>query len=112
MADQENRLREDDDDWDRESTKLHQPRSNRTIVTSVRFKHQEFQEIVEAAENIDMRPSEYIRVASLDKARADEGFFIGLSGTSDVSFSGAMTSSYATFGASIRQLELQDTWEI
>ena len=100
MADQENGIQENEDDWDRESTKLHQPRLNRTIVTSVRFKHQEFQEIVKAANYIEMRPSEYIRVASLDKARGDQGFLIGLSETPEVSFSGAMTSYFATFGTS------------
>ena len=100
MADKENKIQDNEDDWNRESAKLHQPRINRTIVTSVRFKHQEFQEIVDAATDIEMRPSEFIRVASLDKARGEQGFLIGLSDTPEVSFSGAMTSSYATFGTS------------
>jgi hypothetical protein len=59
-----------DDQWEGDATE-HKPRAVRTSAQTVAFAQDDLDSIRDAAARAGLRPSEYIRLAALEKVRRD-----------------------------------------
>lgn len=55
--------------WDDASAQLHEPRTQRRAVVSVAFPSEDLESVSEAARSNNMKLSEFIRTAALEKSR-------------------------------------------
>ena len=58
---------EDESTWDYDKAEVKPPSQSNRVVVSVAFARQDFQKVGEYAESVNMKTSEFIRTATLDK---------------------------------------------
>ena len=58
---------QDESTWDYDNAEVRPASQSNRVVVSVAFARQDFQRVVEYAESVNMRTSEFIRTAALDK---------------------------------------------
>lgn len=62
-----------DDDWELDQAEIHEPPKNPRAVVSVAFPRDDFRKVSEAAGASDMKVSEFIRTAALERAERVAG---------------------------------------
>ena len=60
---------QDPTNWDDQSTEVHEPRAQRRAVVSVAFPSDDFRDVSQAARGSNMKLSEFIREAALEKTK-------------------------------------------
>ena len=58
---------QDDSTWDSDKAEVRQPSRSNRVVVSVAFTRQDFEKVVEHAESVNMKTSEFIRSSALEK---------------------------------------------
>ena len=58
---------QDESNWDFEQAETRPPTRSNRVVVSVAFTRQDFEEVAEYAESVNMKTSEFIRTAALEK---------------------------------------------
>ena len=93
MTEEEQSLREAET-WDIDQAVVNPPVQHRRSVVSVAFSREGFDRVAQAAKQNDLKTSEFIRIAALEKAASDTRIStFGLAGTSQ--WGGFVTSSYS-----------------
>ncbi len=67
MPDDQERELQDESNWDFEQAETRPPTRSNRVVVSVAFARQDFEEVAEYAESVNMKTSEFIRTAALEK---------------------------------------------
>lgn len=76
---------ENESNWDFDSAERREAIPNRRTVVSVAIPREEFGAISDAARQADMKVSEFIRVAAIEKARSEARWMVALSVTISMS---------------------------
>ncbi len=100
MAEQELDRVESEGEWDLDAGGVGQPVRKRRSVVSVSLNREDFMTISACAEHRNMKTSEFMRRASLQKANETNLLVSSIQGTFTVSFLGGMTNSAFTSGTS------------
>jgi len=58
---------QDESNWDFDQAETRPPTRSNRVVVSVAFARQDFEEVAEYAESVNMKTSEFIRTAALEK---------------------------------------------
>lgn len=98
MAEQELDRVENEEEWDLDTGGVGQPVLKRRSVVSVSLNRDDFMTISICAEQHNMKTSEFMRRASLQKANERNVSLSSIQGTFTVSFFGGMTNSALTSG--------------
>lgn len=97
-----------DDDWDLDQAEIHQPPKNPRAVVSVAFPRNDFRKVSEAAAISEMKVSEFIRTAALERAEHVAGSSHSYS--MSTSGSGAIYRTF-TAAAPARRVIQQETFD-
>ena len=68
MKDKEFKELQDPNNWDYERAEIHEPVKNPRAILSVAFSHEDFARVVQAARELGMFTSEFVREAAIARA--------------------------------------------
>ena len=67
MLDDQDLNLQDESTWDSDKAEVRPPSRSNRVVVSVAFARQDFDKVVELAESVNMKTSEFIRTSALEK---------------------------------------------